>query len=350
MRMRITLVGHDFDLLANDGISRYSHEIYEGVRNKAVTKLVSTYRMPKTLRPFYPVLITGSDIAHLMYPDVLRVRKGRAKMLTMWHDLRLLSKYRVESQQRYKPRFTESFNIAAGIVRRIAMGNYADTDTNLCNSSQTLKELKAYLKRHGLFDASKRHVIIPLGVDDAYLHTRIWNGERKDFVYLGTIHLKHKNLAGLLRVFDRIAESRKSKLHVFTSSPDAQEVLVSMMQGLKHVSGRNVVLHYRAENSMIAEYMSRAVAYLHLSKYEGQGLSVLDAMASGTNALTLKDATIPEETRRYAFKGNEEQIARKAIELARDPRPASKQAIRYARGFTWQRTVRGTLAEYRRLL
>ncbi len=348
--MKVTLVGHDFDLSANDGISRYSAAVYNGVRGEAVTKLIATYKLPKTVRPFYPAIITDSDIVHLMYPDVLRVRKGRAKMLTMWHDLRLLSKYRSESQQRYKPRFTESFNIAAGIVKRIAMGNYADTDTNICNSSQTLKELKNYLKQRGLLDASKRHVVIPLGVDEAYLRMRTWQGERSDFVYLGAIHLKHKNLEGLLRVFDRIAEAKKLKLHLFTSSPDAQQILDSMMQGLKHVSDRNVVLHYRADDHIIAEYLSRAVAYLHLSKYEGQGLTILDAMACGTNALTLKEATIPEETIRYAFKGTEEEIAEKAIRLASDPGPATKRAIMYARSFTWQRMVRGTISEYRRLL
>jgi glycosyltransferase involved in cell wall biosynthesis len=268
----------------------------------------------------------------------------------MWHDLRLLSKYRSGSQQRYRPRFTESFNIAAGIVRRMATGNYADTDTNICNSSQTLKELKSNMRRYGLYDASKRHVVIPLGVSEAYLRTRIWQGERNDFVYLGTIHLKHKNLGGLLRVFDRIAEARKSRLHIFTSSPGAQQMLASLMQGLKHVSERNVMLHYRADDHIVAEYMSRAAAYLHLSKYEAQGLTVLEAIAYGTNALTLRDATIPEETRRYAFKGTEDEIAAKAIELASDPKPASKQAIKYARGFTWERMVRRTLAEYRRLL
>ncbi len=350
MYMRVTLVGRDFDFSANDGISRYSAEIYKGVRGKAITRLIATYKLPKIVRPFYPAIITGSDIVHLMYPDVLRVRKGKARMLTMWHDLRLLSKYRSGSQQRYKPRFTESFNIAAGMVKRIATGNYADTDTNICNSSQTLKELKSSMKQYCVYDASKRNVIIPLGVDEAYLRTRVWRGERSDFVYLGTIHLRHKNLEGLLRVFDKVAAERKSRLHIFTSSPDAQPVLASVMQGLKHVSDRNVLLHYRADDNTVAEYMSRAAAYLHLSTYEGQGLPILNAMASGTNTLVLKDATIPEETSRYAFKGTEEEIVEKAIALSSDPRPASKRAIGYARGFTWQRMVRRTFAEYKRLL
>jgi hypothetical protein len=79
-------------------------------------------------------------------------------------------------------------------------------------------------------------------------------------------------------------------------------------------------------------------------------MSILCALAAGTNVLTLKGATIPNETSKYTFRGSESEVVRKALELAKNSKPASPQAIKYARSFTWERTVKETLAVYKKLL
>ncbi|MDE1855395.1 MAG: glycosyltransferase [Candidatus Micrarchaeota archaeon] len=348
--MRVLLVGRDFDFSGGDGISRYSAEMYKGLSRRVQLRIIATQKLPRTMRVFYPVSAKSEDIVHLMYPDVLKVSKGDASMLTMWHDMRVFTKYSEGSQQRYKPKLVERFNIASSIIKSWAVGNYHQSDALLYNSSQTLKELSAYMRKHGFYERGKSHAVIPLGVDPAFLRSRVWDGERKDFAYIGSIHLKHKNLTGMLRVFERIAARSDSRLHVFTSSIDAQMILKEHMKHFKGLSDSNVILHFRASDAVVARYLQTLAGYLHLSKYEGQGIPILEAIAAGTNALTLKGSTIPPETTRYAFRGTEAEIVEKAISLAQDSRSASKQAVKYARSFTWERTVKETMDVYRRLL
>jgi glycosyltransferase involved in cell wall biosynthesis len=348
--MRVLLVGHDFDLSANDGISRYSYELYNGLKKHADVSIAATGRLPRPVRAFSSVKAKDVDIVHLMYPDVAKVYKGDAKMVVTWHDLRLFNKYESQSQARYKPKLSERFNIASSIIRKWTHENYVASDALLFNSSQTFRDVNEQFKAYGTYDPAKRYEVTNFGVDSEFLRARIWKGRRKDFAYMGSIHLKHKNLPGLLRVFDAVAEKSDARLHIFTSSPGAAELLESAMRQFTHLSSKNVLLHFKNTDSQIAGSLPKLSAYLQLTKHEGYGMSILCALAAGTNVLTLKGSTIPLETRKYAFKGTEAEVVRKALELAKSSKPAQAQAVRYARSFTWKRTVKETLAVYKKLL
>jgi glycosyltransferase involved in cell wall biosynthesis len=348
--MRVLLVGHDFDLSANDGISRYSYELYKGMKKYAEVSTVATGKLPRPVRAFSSVKVKDVDILHLMYPDVSKVYKGDAKMVVTWHDLRLFSKYETQSQARYKPKLSERFNIASSIIRKWTHENYVASDALLFNSSQTFRDVKDHFRAYGSYEHAKEYAITNFGVDEEFLRARTWRGERSDFAFVGSIHLKHKNLRGLLNVFDRIAEKSSAKLHLFTSSPSASELLADALKQFKHLSEKNVVLHFKNDDRQIAEYLPKLSAYLQLTKHEGYGMSILCALAAGTNVLTLKGATIPNETSKYTFRGSESEVVRKALELAKNSKPASPQAIKYARSFTWERTVKETLAVYKKLL
>jgi glycosyltransferase involved in cell wall biosynthesis len=348
--MRVLMVGHDFDFSAGDGISRYSYEIYNGIRKHADVKTIATGRLPRPVRAFMKINARNVDIIHLMYPDAARVDKGKARMIIMWHDLRLFSKYSAESQYRYKPRISERLNIASSLIRKWGYENYLSSDADLFNSSQTMNELKDYFSAKRAYDSKKLYGITPLGVEKTFLDSKLWKGRRNDFAYVGSIHLKHKNLQGLLRIFNKVAESSSSRLHIFTSSPNAQELLTEQMKHFGNLSKRNVVLHVRASDSEIAGYLPKLAAYLQLTKHEGQGIPILEAIATGTNAITLKDATIPYEIRKYAIRVSEDKAAATLLKLARNPTPAPKRAIDYARSFTWEKMVRETIDAYRKLL
>jgi glycosyltransferase involved in cell wall biosynthesis len=348
--MKVIMVGHDFDFSAGDGISRYSSEIYRGVDRRAEVRTISVGNLPRSLRVLRTVNARGADIVHLMYPDVAKVDKGKAKMVVMWHDNRVFSKYAADSQHRSEPTLSERFGIAKWIVRKWATANYLKSSAIICNSSQTLSELRTYFSSRGLFNPRKIYRVIPLAIGDAFIRTRVWRGDRKDFGYVGSIHLRHKNLIGLLAAFDRIAEGSGAKLHIFTSSPNAAGILnagISMFEGL---SSDNVVLHYRASDSEVLKYLPKLVAYVHLSKEEGLGLPILEAIAAGTNAVVLKEAKIPEEVRRHAISVPERSVADELLKLMASPRPAPAKAVAYARSFTWKRIVDDTLAVYEEVL
>ena len=348
--MKVLLVGHDFDFSAGDGISRYSHELYRGLSQYANVDTISTSTLPRPVRALFSINVKNYDIVHLMYPNVARVKKGKAKMVTTWHDLRVFDKYLESGQYRVKPKLIERLNIANSIIKRWTLQNYSDTDAVLLNSSQTRRELHGYLQAHKLYNAKKLYTITSLGVDPDFLKAKVWNGKRSDFAYMGSIHFRHKNLPGLLRIFDKIAGRCDANLHIFTFSPNSGELLKRELAECKNLSYKNVFLHPKAPDKEIARYLPKLSAYLQLSKHEGLGMSVLAALAMGTNVLMLKDSVIPRETTKYSIRLGEAKLVDKAVELAKNPRPAPRNAIEYARSFTWERTAKETLAVYSKIL
>ncbi len=348
--MKVLLVGHDFDFSSGDGISRYSLEIFKGLKKYVDVETIATGKMPRPARALFNLNVKDADIVHLMYPNVAKVNKGTAKMVVTWHDLRVFNKYLEEGQYRVQPKLVERFNIANSIIKRWTIENYKATDAIVLNSSQTQKELQAYLSAHNEYDANKKYMVTPLGVDLAFLRTRVWDGERRDFVYMGSIHFRHKNLTGLLHVFNKIAEKSDAKLHIFTFSPDAQNILTTTMKAFKNLSTSNVILHYRAGDAVVSRYLETAVAYLQLTKHEGLGMSIFAALATGTNVMVLKDSVMPKEATKYAIKLSADEIPKKASEMMDHWKPAPQKAINYARSFTWENTVKQTLDVYKKLL
>lgn len=348
--MKVLLVGHDFDFSAGDGISRYSYHMLNGLRKHADVDTVAIGKTPRPMRALFNVKAKDAEIVHLMYPDVANVDKGDAKMVVMWHDMRLFSKYEAGSQARYQPKLSERFNIANSLIRKWTLGNYASSNAEVCNSSQTVKELKKNLRSMHAYKTGKRYAVTPLGVDKEFLARKVWKGDRRDFAYVGSIHLKHKNLSGLLGVFEKIAEKSDSRLHIFTSSPDASEQLKLATRYFINLSEENVILHHRATTKEVSAFLPQMTAYLQLTSHEGFGMPILEALACGTNVLTLKESSIPPEVRKHTFSGTEREVVDKALELARNPESAPPSAVSYARSFTWERTVKETLAVYKKLL
>lgn len=349
--MKVLLIGRDFDFSAGDGISRYSYELSRGLERHADVETISTGTMPRPMRVLFrnTIKARGVDVVHLMYPDVAMVKKESAKMAVTWHDLRPFEKYTSKGQARYNPAFFERFNGANAVIRRWLAHNYSTTDAIICNSSQTLKEVK------DKFSASspavgKKYFVTPLGVEPVFLKTKVWKGERKDFAYIGSIHLKHKNLKGLLKAFEKICGSTDSMLHIYTSSPNAEEVLDEGLMGVGGLPKDRVLLHVRSSDEEISRHLPKLAAYLQLTRHEGLGVPILEALACGTNVITLSGSNIPEETRRYSIRVDEKDVAKTMLSLAKSPRPAPQSAIKYARGFTWERTVRETLSAYRQIL
>jgi glycosyltransferase involved in cell wall biosynthesis len=96
-----------------------------------------------------------------------------------------------------------------------------------------------------------------------------------------------------------------------------------------------------------------AAAYLFPSLYEGYGLPILEAMASGTPVLTSNRGSCPEAAAGHAVIADAEDVddlaagIASAIAMPQDRRAA---ALAYAGTRTWAETARGTLAVWREAL
>lgn len=108
------------------------------------------------------------------------------------------------------------------------------------------------------------------------------------FLYVGNTK-PHKNVPRLIQAFAKANIDQSIKL--ILTSPLTLE-LQHLVQ-THHIAHRIVINHDLSE-SLLAEYYRGAIALLFPSLYEGFGLPVVEAMASGTPVITSNVTSLPE--------------------------------------------------------
>jgi glycosyltransferase involved in cell wall biosynthesis len=137
-------------------------------------------------------------------------------------------------------------------------------------------------------------MVVPLGVDAAAWHAVPPKGapERPYFLFIGN-HREHKNLVTLLDAFEAVRATIPHELvligraHGFRSGDDA------LAQRLARAPER-VQVRGEVGNDELKRTLAGAAALVLPSLYEGFGLPVLEAMASGCPVLCSTAASLPE--------------------------------------------------------
>ena len=327
--MRTILVAYSFGYnqrFGFSGIDRYSQELNEGLTKIGYKHNTYEYGRSGVLKRLFSTskAVNGYDVIHLTQPHGYEAFVGnKAKKILTWHDNMIFTR-------KSKAQF---FNIFRGLTA------YLLADTITFNSQQSFNELKYYISKYKKFDENKTYDITPLPLEDIWIKAKVnKKQERRGFIYIGAIDYPHKNFKGLLKTYQEICSSihdtQKPPLKIFTSSSNASGVLQETAEELKiDISSYPIVLYERKADKEILPTLRQSIALLHLSKYEGYGFPILESIAVGTPVITLAEAKIPEETKKWTITANISPIG-EALKLYNKPRTARQEAISYAKSLT----------------
>jgi glycosyltransferase involved in cell wall biosynthesis len=171
------------------------------------------------------------------------------------------------------------------------------------------------------------------------------------FLYVGTLEPR-KNLARALRAFVSVAAEWPDHQFVIVGQAGWKYAEILSEAGRPELADRVVRTGYLPEAELPLFY-NHAVALVYPSLYEGFGLPVIEAMASGAPVLTSRTSSLGEIAHDAALlvdPESETEIAEGLRALAGDG--ALRESLR-AKGasraalFSWERTARETADVYR---
>ncbi len=194
-------------------------------------------------------------------------------------------------------------------------------------------------------------VVIYHGVDDYFFQGQLvkTNGEEKPFFLYVGLRSPYKGFTRLLEAFGRSGLSRDFDLRVISSRGNGFSPQEATCISGYHLEN-NVRLTAAANESDLCTNYRHAAALVYPSEYEGFGLPILEAMASGTLVATSSISSMPEvggDVALFFDPYETESIANCLIRVAHlsseERREHIQRGIARARTFTWERCEQQTV-------
>ena len=199
--------------------------------------------------------------------------------------------------------------------------------------------------------------VVPGGVDLSFFHPSIDEEQRKVrlkyslsmpyILFVGTLEPR-KNLAGLLRAWRRFSDEECGVELVIAGTTGAafrHDPMNSIPPGVKSLG--------YVPNEDLPGLYSGAEVFVLPSRYEGFGLTALEAMACGTPVIASNEAALPEVVGNAGWlvdskssKNQEEEIVwamRCLLEDTKLHEEFRKKGFERARQFSWDKTAQETL-------
>ena len=169
-----------------------------------------------------------------------------------------------------------------------------------------------------------------------------WKVEPGYLLFVGALDAR-KDPAGLLRACSAAKAARPGLQLLIAGAPGRQAPPV--MPGATMLG--------RVDNMELADLYTAAGCLVFPSRYEGFGLPCLEAMACGCPVAAYRNSSLPEvvdEAGELVEDGDAEALGRAAAQLCAQPDQARRAGLERARGFSWRKTARQTIAAYEKVL
>lgn len=292
--------------------------------------------LPRLIRVIRP------DLAHLPY-SVRPFRPGVANVLTLFDTI----------PRRFPAGYPRPRRWIIELMQRLAIRS---ADAFVAISQATATDFQTL---YGV--PADRITITPLAADPIFrppppdavaaLRQR-WQLVRPYALYVGSAQA-HKNLARLFQAW-ALLNPRQAVLVIAGAGDRRHEALGRRVQALGIASQVRLLPAFPAAE--LPALYGGAECFVFPSLYEGFGLPVLEAMASGTPVACSRTSSLPEvagEAALFFEPTDPTAIAAALDRLLGDPTlrdELRRRGLMQAATFSWTRTAEGTIAAYRRLL
>jgi len=269
-----------------------------------------------------PVVATIHDIIHLLYPEFLPSR------LAFFYAQRMIRR----TLSRGDRIIAVSRNTKGDLAR------YFDVDS-----------AKVQVVHNGVDDVYRR----PLPDAEIERWLRHFEIRRPYVLFVGNAAKPHKNLDNVVQAYGRARKSLDFKAPlVCVGERQGVEFKIRQRAEQLGIPGEVILLGHVAGEALPAIYQGASL-FLYPTLYEGFGLPVIEAMASGVPVITSNTSALKEIAEGYAHLVDPLDVAAIADAIVQmmgdvDHRQSlAKLGRRRAEDFRWRRTAERTLEVYR---
>lgn len=167
---------------------------------------------------------------------------------------------------------------------------------------------------------------------------------------------RYKGLPALLQAYDQLKKTHPDLGLVVLGKPDKAHPEIEALVRSKQAANPNIITPGFVTDEDLAALYSAATVYVHPSWYEGFGIMILEAFASGVPVVTSNVSSLPEvvgEAGLLIDPKNPTAIAAAVEKILADSKFAEElkaKGLARVKEFSWAKMAEQTLAVYQQVL